>query len=372
MYRQTSPISTNGLELIKKTDKKVLDLLVNMHTAINRDKLDLYELDNLFKAMQHMQEDAKEYYINSLLYPEVSMGCKLPTLFPIPSSAFQMHFVATGIPTNSYGNLGWTWNPYFLQDAAATTAYSTFFVNTSGTYQGGAPDNNFNAQLISYNQIPSGVYGSFRVVSASIVVSYIGRMDIVSGTIGMGIGLNNSGVAPPLGSGAPDPQSAIFGVTAQVDNLYFKERTPAANGIRGIYFPIDDKYTYFLPLNTLTGPGATLTNCYNTGFYFAGYANGLPASTVSLRFDMYVNYEAMVIPGFNNFIPTTPGNSSSIDVMQTAANVINENKLKVLHAGSDTADMATNIASVGVLRSLAESDQFPGIAEINRVFNKTF
>jgi hypothetical protein len=372
MYRATPAVNLNAVDLIKSTDRRVLDLLVNLHTAINKDKLDLRELDSIFKAMQHMQEDAKEYYINSLLYPEISMGCKLPTLFPIPSSAFQMHFVASGIPSNASGHLGWTWNPFFLQDAGAAVQLSTFFVDNNAGYTSNAPDPNFNSTLIAYNQIPVGVYGSYRVVSASLVVSYVGRMDIVSGTIGMGIGLNNSGVAPPLGAGIPDPQSSIFAISAQVDNMYFRERTQAANGLRGIYFPIDDKYTYFLPINTLAGPGATLSNCYNSGFYFAGYAVSLPASTVSLRFDMYVNYEAMVIPGFNNFIPTTPGNSSNIDVMQTAANVLNENKMKVLHAGSDTADITTNIGSVGVLRSLSENEQFPGIAEINRVFNKTF
>ena len=47
---------------------------------------------------------------------------------------------------------------------------------------GTQPNNNFRP--ININQCIPDVYDQYRLVSASIVVKYIGRLDIVSGVIG--------------------------------------------------------------------------------------------------------------------------------------------------------------------------------------------
>jgi len=184
-------------------------------------------------------------------------------------------------------------------------------------------------------------------------------MDIASGVLGIGVGLNDNGVAVPSSVPVPvaDAQSTIFSNFTQVDNLYFKERTQAPNGCRAIYFPVDDRYTYFLPLNTATGPGATLVNTYNTGFYFAGYGQGInntgSNNLNSIRFDFYVNYEALVQPQYNNFIPSTPANPSGIDAIKTASDLIASSPNLVTKDSSDIPALGKyDVGSFGALSRL--------------------
>jgi len=319
-------------------NKRLMEWLVNLHSTLNKDKIDLREIDSLVKILEHYNEDAKDNYINALIYPETAIQAKLPTLFPIPSTAFQMHltYMQSTFSSGNPGNFAWTWNPFFLQDNGVG-AWTSFYFNNNAGLNGTSTSAFFLPVDLQYNQIPTGVYGSYRVVSASVVLSYVGKMDSVSGVLGIGIGLNNQGVATPsLVSGATaDTASSFFGQFNQIDNLYFHERTQAANGLRAIYFPVDDKYTYFLPLLTNAGPGSTTTSTYNTGFYFAGYGQGLPASSGGVRFDFYINYECLVQPQFNNFIPSSPSNSSSVDVLKTAGDLIANTPELVIKPGSE-------------------------------------
>lgn len=374
--------SDNHNTLVKNNDKRLVEWLVNLHSTLNKDKVDLREIDNLVKILEHYNEDAKDNYVNALLYPESALQAKLPTLFPIPSTAFQMHFTTNVLPNggSAGGNFAWTWNPFFLQDTSIA-GYTTFFLNVDLTLNGNAGNDNFLVTPIGYNQIPATIYGSYRVVSASVVVSYIGKMDSVSGVLGIGIGLNNQGVAPPT-TIAPatgkDSNSLLFGTFSQVDNLYFHERTQAANGLRAIYFPIDDKYTYFLPLLNASGPGsvANIANTYNSGFYFAGYGSGLPATGGTVRFDFYVNYECLVQPQFNNFIPSTPSNSSSVDVIKTAGDLIASNNDLVVKAGSEIPGQKNlNIGTGGYLSKIVNEGNpvlDMNIKDMYRLVNKWF
>lgn len=378
MFGNTN-VTTNLSTLTKNVDAKILNWLVDMHTTLNKDKIDLRQLDNLIKILQHYNEDAKEEYINTLLYPETVIGRKIPTLFPIPSTTFQMHLVSANINIGNTGAFGWTWNPFFLADSTPAQATS-FFVNTL-TDGAGAAANNFNPVGIQMNQIPPNIYGNYRLVSASVVVSYVGRMDVVSGVLGIGIGLNNTGVAQPVAvGGAADVASQVFANFIQVDNLYFSERTQAANGVRAIYFPMDDKYTNFYPLYTTAqpggagGPGAALAATYASGFYFAGYGQGLQVQANSIRFDFYLNFETVVSPAFNNFIPQTTGNAQNINVIQTASDVINSSPSLVVKAGSDIPGKSDdNIGSMGTLTKLVkDSDNtiLPSVDIIKRMIYK--
>jgi hypothetical protein len=372
MFGNTNVSPQNLKSTVADTDRKLWGWLSGLHTALNRDKISLRELDSLMSALNHMAEDAREDYLNSLLYPESVTGKKIPTLFPIPSTTFQLHLVGTSIATNSSGNMAWTWNPCFLQDTSIA-AYSTFYVNNNNALTGSGNSNNFLATDLQYNQIPANLYGNYRLVSASIVVSYVGRMDICSGVIAMGIGLNNANVAPPQTVGSTDANSQLFGNFLQIDNLLFSERTQSANGARAIYFPIDDRYTNFLNLltNAAAGTPGSLATSYNTGFYFAGYAQSLPASLISLRFDFYINYEAIVTPQYNNFIPQSVGSSSSIDAVQAASLLTNKNSDKIISGSSDIpGGNDNNISSANVFSKLAGSSELPNIDIVKKLAYK--
>lgn len=364
-------MANNYGKLMQDIDPKVAAWLVDMHNTLSKDRIDIKNVDNLLNILKHYLEDSKDDYINTILYPETVMYKKIPTLFPIPSATFQMHFYYTGITTNTSGNFAWTWNPYFLQDASATE-FSTFHVNVDNSLTGSASSNFFSAVSLNYNQIPINVYGSFRVVSASVIISYVGRMDNVSGVLGAGVGLNNAGVGTPTviaGLGV-----ATFAQFVQVDNLYFKEKTQCANGLRMCYFPIDDKYTYFLPLNSNVAPGSTLANTYNTGFYFAGYGQGLQPQTAGMiRFDFYVNYECLVQPQFNNFIPSSPGNSSNISAIQTASDLIQSTPDLIVKSGSDIPGSNVNVGGANLLKKIArgkdeENLLLPNIGVLGKLY----
>jgi hypothetical protein len=365
----------SGLQNIQDSSlKKMYGWLSDLHSALNRDRISTRELDILMKQLDDLNANNREDYVNTLLYPESVFGKKIPCLFPIPSTTFQLHLVSQTISTNSSGNVAFTYNPVFLQDSSATTQ-STFYINNNVALTGSGSSNFFLAQDLQYNQIPANLYGNYRIVSASIVLTYIGRIDIVSGVVGVGIGLNNSGVAAPQAIGATDANSAIFGNFVQVDNLYFSERTQSANGARAIYFPIDDRYTNFLAVYTGTVgvPGATLSNCFTSSFYFAGYGQGLPISSPVLRFDFYINVEAVVTPQFNNFIPQTTAGSSSVDAISTAANELmkHNSKLLINNSSDIPGPELSDVSTKSLITNLTgNSSELPSMSDIRRSMYK--
>ena len=377
MFGNTNNVN-NYSSLVANSDKNLLEWVTSMHSAMNRDKLDLREVGGLVEALQHLTNDAKDDYINTLLYPETVSGKKIPTLFPIPSTTFQLHLIGPSILTNASGNLAWTWNPTFLQDSSATTN-STFYVNNDVSLDGSSASNYFKSYNIGYNQLPANIYGSYRLVSASIIVTYIGRMDIVSGVLGSGIGINNSGVAAPTVPTTVDANSATFSNFLQIDNLFFKERTQAANGVRSIFFATDDRYTNFLPVYNGTGgnPGSTLSNTYVSGFYFAGYAQGLPAATINLRFDFYLNYEAIVTPQYANFIPTNVESSNGTDIIQSASLLTQQKRELIVTPsadipGTDRMDIGAGNLISKLVKQAGNQEQLPAVEVIKKMINKHY
>ena len=349
---------SNFNQLPNNDNQNLMNWIVNMHNVLNRDRINLTDVGALVDSLKHLSDDARDDYLATLLYPESVSGKKIPTLFPIPTSTFQMHLTCGGgtfQKTNNSGNIAWTWNPAFLLENTGTNI-TPFFLNTDTSLNGNGASNFFLGQDIGYNSLPTGIYGSYRVVSASIVVSYIGRMDIVSGVIGMGIGLNNSGVATPAAINAVDAASGNFSNFLQIDNLYYSERTQAANGTRAIYFPIDDRYTNFNPVynSTAVGPPSVLANTFVSGFYFAGYAQGLPPATNCLRFDLYINFESIVTSNYNNFIPSSTSNASSINAINEASVITNQKADKIVLGSSDIPGSGPgDVSSAGMISKLA-------------------
>jgi hypothetical protein len=288
----------NGL--VEKYDKKMLNWLVQLHQAISKESINLDEVGSLMEMVKHISNEYNDRYLMSLLYPESNYG-KIPTPFPVPTSEVRDHLTytittsAADAATNSSGgNFCFVYNPYYCSDKSATTR-SSFYLNTNTTMGGAATDDNFIARDVGQSTLPSGMYSTYRLVSASVTVNYIGRMDIVSGTLGCGIGFN--GVAPAGLTGTDKAtNAAVYGNFNLIDDAYFSQRTQCINGLRMIYFPLDNNYTNFIPL----------TNAIN-GFYFVVYGQGLPASSASVRVDIYLNYEFTVNPAYSSYVAQSPG-----------------------------------------------------------------
>lgn len=315
-------IQPGDVQTLNNADKKYIRFLYNMWNALKRPRIDLKEVGSIMDTYNGMQQEYRNEYLNVVFNPEKQANAKIPTLFPVPSSSFLSH-QQVSVTTNPTGNIAFTWNPFYLQDNSSVTN-STFYVNNDSTLTGTNSNSNFKAVDIGYGLLPAGLYSQYRVVGASCVVTYTGRMDIVSGIIGIGIGLNNVGTAGVTTTPATDATSSLFGNFNLIDDLYFSKRTQAVNGCRAIYFPLDTRYLQFQQLGTSL-----------QGFYFAFYGSGLPPSSQCLRIDFYIQYECTVQPIFNNYLTQSPGTYSNKNWLETTSEIIHKNPDVVTQTSSD-------------------------------------
>ena len=206
---------------------------------------------------------------------------------------------------------------------------SLFICNTSIT--GTSPNSDIYWRPININQSIPPVYDQYRLVSASVVVKYIGRLDIVSGVIGGAIifdenpylggnfysstcdgtgeveavvqRMNSANVVVPPGIG----KYANFDLA--MDSFYHQENM-MLEGIRQLYFPIDNSYEEYAKL---LGPSAVEgitsdfklemnTDDLKSGFNFFIYTMGAP-SGACLKLDIYCNYECLPNAEFLNYMP---------------------------------------------------------------------
>jgi hypothetical protein len=324
--------------VLQNYDKDLLSWLVRMYNALSKDPISLLEVSDIVGTLKNLLQIQTDEYINTILYPEAIKYSKIPSLFPIPTASFQTHFQCSLI-TNATGQIAFTWNPWYMQDAALSTSFSTFFVNNNNALNGSVSSNYFYSTDIGYTQMPTGIYSQYRIVGASAVVTYTGRMDIVSGVICIGVGMNQ--IANPQPSGAVggtstvDPSSAIFGNFNLIDELPFSKQSQAINGARAIYFPIDNNMQEFAQIPTGSGITTAAQMAANTyykgGFYIAFYGNGLPISSQCLRVDFFIDFEMTVAPTFNNYIPQaypsqkyTGNHLETISKSLTRQNVVND------------------------------------------------
>ena len=324
---------------IEKYDKKMLSWLVQLHAAIGKDTINLDEVSSLLEMVKHISNEYNDRYLMSLLYPETNYG-KIPTPFPVPTSEVRDHLTftittsAADSATNSAGgNFSFVYNPYYCSDKAATTK-SSFYLNTNATMLGAATDDNYVARDIGQSTLPSGMYSTYRLVSCSVTVNYIGRMDIVSGTLGCGIGFNGISNSGLIGTDKATG-GAVYGNFNLVDDAYFSQRTQCINGLRMIYFPLDNNYTNFIPLGTSVN-----------GFYFVVYGQGLPASSACIRLDVYLNYEFTVNPAYSSYVAQSPGCCGDTgSALNYATGLIQRNPNLVTQSSGETG--RTSVSSAG-------------------------
>ena len=189
-------------DLISKIDKYDADMLsyiARLYQTLNGEKLNLSEVKNAVDALSMFNSKQQYNYLNNLLHPEKCKGVKIPSPIPVPSCAFQLHNCVT-LPTNDKGNLAILFNPMFLYsqtfsgksyqipNGSSSTFnggvnwLSSFFFNNSNNLTGHSYEGTWSP--VNLGQGIPNVYDQYRLVSASIVIKYIGRLDIVSGVIG--------------------------------------------------------------------------------------------------------------------------------------------------------------------------------------------
>jgi hypothetical protein len=268
-------------------EKKFMKYLVDMHNSLRKDKISLSEIQSIHEAIETIQKAEQDDYICTLIWPEKNKGAKIPATVPLPSASFQLHSSRI-VETNSSGHAALMFNPYFL--GADGSNQSTLWLNNDDTLTGVSSNDNFNA--INIQQLIPQVYNKYRLVSASIVVKYVGRLDIVQGVIGGAIVFDQNTNSATISN--VNNNLAQYGDFNLAMDSYFFQENMTLNGVREIYFPLDPTYEEYLDI------GQSRSG-YNMFCYIY---SGVP-NAKAYKVDIYCNFECLPDATFRNYIPTS-------------------------------------------------------------------
>ena len=329
------------LSRIDKYDATMLSYLARLYEGMTGEKMDLNKIKSAVDALATYNKKAEYNYLNDLLYPEKCKGVKIPSPIPVPSCSFQLHNCVT-LSTNGSGNLALLFNPFFLGNSNDLTYanpaalgnntvtgvnyFSTLFVNNSVTLTGTASDDNF--MPVNIGQTIPNVYDQYRLVSASVVVRYIGRMDITSGVIGGAIIFDDSkmigtnSIVSENGGGNINVSNANhhlakFGNFDLAMDSFYHQENMVLEGIRELYFPIDNSYEEYTKTLGISQTSLEIYDAannsfafkvedvdnYKSGFNYFVYVLGAPASTACFKVDIYCNFECLPNSSFLNYLP---------------------------------------------------------------------
>lgn len=350
------------LSLIDDYDKQMLAYLIELHNSVKGDNLDINKFENVITALQHMNAENEYDYLNALLHPERCKGVKIPSPIPVPSCAFQLHNTIT-LNTNSSGNLAVLFNPFFLYNdsligvsyqynniGAYVVDFASSFVYNNDDALDGRTVVNTGWKVANLGQGIPNVYNQYRLVSASIVVRYIGRMDITSGVIGGAIVYDES-ILPSMQVHEGNTTNRIGALNSDLikysnfdlamDSFYHQE-TNCIKGLREIYFPLDNTYEEYSKMvgtiNEMTNKPVgnfdvfpTFSGLCKSGFQQMIYVLGAPSNTSCFKFDIYCNFETLPNASFLNYMPVSLSQHNvSPEIKKQSIAVVQKNPITTL------------------------------------------
>lgn len=323
-------------DIVRKMDSydlKMLKFIKNMYDAMTGEKMDVDGIMNIVEVLSKYNDKMKYGYLEMLLHPEKVKCGKIPSPIPVPSCSFQLHNCIT-LSTNSSGNLSFVFNPYFLYDSdlkgqiysTSTDQVSLMYltslaINNHDSLTGNSENDWFLGSNIGQD-VPN-VYSQYRLVSASVVLRYIGRLDITSGVCGGAIIFDDdryiNGRVKGVVSGDEhrmnNPYAKYGNFDLAMDSYYHQENL-CIDGLRMLYFPVDNSYEEYIKLCDKSSITFNDPNClseedqFKNGFKMIGYVMGAPASQACFKLDIYCNFECLPNPKFLNYMPTSTNNYS--------------------------------------------------------------
>ena len=341
------------LNKIDESDKAMLSYIARLYEALNGEKLDFDKIQNAVDALQVFNSKNEYSYLNNLLHPEKCKGVKIPSPIPVPSCSFQLHNCITA-RTNSIGNLAIMFNPFFLGKvpdssdkipagqirvenvdgfynySAGYSFLNSFFINNDDSLTGNAPNENWSN--VNIGQLIPAVYDQYRLVSASIVVKYIGRLDNTSGVIGGSVVFDESTQVGGRffeeyqvnegGEYHKDIRNIIpeflykYGNFDLAMDAFYHQENLCLQGMRCLYFPVDPSYEDYTRLmnanliqlsgkygNPATYRAISSEDYLKNGFNNFIYVMGAPANTACFKIDIYCNFECLPSSSFLNYLP---------------------------------------------------------------------
>ena len=308
------------------------------------DTLDIKDILRQIDELSKYKNIAKYSYLNSLLYPEKSRGCRIPSQISASSCSFQLRNTIDLLIPNG-GSFMAIFNPYFLANSE-NEGKKFDDVFTNGFYIGSKLtsfwkndgfffDNNLSWFPTYLNQVIPSVYNQYRLVSASLKLKYIGALKEVCGTIGCGIWTNpipciGGFIQPSTPSDQYNPALANMPTAGFFDGLtfdairhcmYFTEN-PLLEGIRALYFPLDNSYLEYTKIcdrssfdidyvddkTVWEGKRVRLgmnKSVYRSGFNWVFFVEGGPENKKCIRMEIICNFECFPSEEALQYMPIT-------------------------------------------------------------------
>lgn len=162
--------------------------------------------------------------------------------------------------------------------------------------------------------------------------------------IGTGaVQLIQAGGVPPaiVPSYGRNPNLDKFGNFDLAMDSYYHQENITIEGIKQLYFPIDNSYEEYVKLATsdsLTSVNNTISNdappqfaitnedVFRTGFNNFVYVLGAPASSACFKVDIYCNFECLPNAKFLNYLPLSMGTFTLSNEEKKNAITIIQNK----------------------------------------------
>ena len=393
-FKENEKKKNDIIKMIDDYDSNMLKYIGRLYEAINGDKMDFDRIKNAVDALQQFNTKQEYNYLNNLLHPEKCKAVKIPSPVPVPSCSFQLHNCVT-LSTNSSGNIGIIFNPFFLassnalktydvaagngEEATTCTAqsFTTLFVNNADSLTGA--NNNIEWRPVNIGQVIPGVYDQYRLVSASLVVKYIGRLDIVSGVIGGAIIFDEN---PHIGgtyvqelAPAVDFDGSSFSKYGNFDlamDSFYHQENLTLEGVRELYFPIDNSFEEYVRvtdgshLSMVNGDNVSVTSdqdYYKSGFNWFVYALGAPANSACFKVDIYCNFECLPNASFLNYLPLTMNPMGVSSQEKRRANMIVQQK-PVMKLNEEGVTKITTMPSIWEKLKNKFSNKLPGIGKL--------
>ena len=351
---------------IDKYDSTMFSYLARLYEALSGEKMDFDKVKTAVDALAVFNQKSEYNYLNNLLYPEKCKGVKIPSPIPVPSCSFQLHNCVT-LTTNSSGNLAFIFNPFFLANSEKTSFSQNVYYPDSQTgpnyivgsanattlwvcngdgLSGHEAYNGFHPMYIG--QTIPGVYDQYRLVSASLIVKYIGRLDITSGVIGGAIIYDDNKCIGGNIIAHEQGQDVVVNTMSRNDELakygnfdlamdsYYHQENLVLEGLRELYFPLDNSYEEYTQLADMAKAEYVYkheghefvirmndTDIYKSGFNYFVYVLGAPANSACFKVDIYCNFECLPNASFLNYLPLSmnTGNLTSAEKKMAIATV---------------------------------------------------
>ena len=320
------------------------------------------EIINNINELINMNNDEKNEYYDALLHPENKKDVKIPSKLSIPTCTFQLHMnrIIAGKNFRLMFNPFFLYNKKYVYPQNQNTYYSSYgkfdyYGNLfNGNHRGYYIARYFTSMieiyestrgngeyLISPIDIEQGIppmYNQYRLVSACISLKYIGKADAANGMIGGAIiteespFLNGKIFQMVLGETSAvveanmrnDEFKKYYNYNLVLNSTYHKQ-VNCVDGIRLLYFPIDNSYEEFVnvlePNNIInvdyykkgrddTG-GCYLKGDknYKNGFNFYIYTlnnfydNPWDDELLRYKLDVYCNFECIPYTEYIKWLP---------------------------------------------------------------------